>query len=604
VFEAYTVGIRISLINGVSTGLSLIGRQFRTTHTDVKALEKRLLSVRTLLYTGAGLAAAGGGILWGISKLAKAGSEYTRQLSLMNAAGMNQLEIANATASAWKTSRDVVTSNATQNLQAIRELRSVFGLHHMAEAYSILPTVQRTKAVLEALTGKEQEGVAFDMVKAIELRTPGLMTAARMQQNADLMARSLMAMGGTINVNDFHMALKQAKTSAFRLSDAFVYELFPTLMQEVKTRGGGAQSAGTALMTSYQAVINGRIMKSALPVWEKMGLIDPRNVVRNATGSMQLRPGAVRQAQLFQENPFLWANQVLAPAIAAYAKGKNLNTEQVLAGMFRDRNTQWFFNTLINKAAQFKRDQDLIKAGGSSKAVYDKLVKTNPQLAAMALQAKWNELLSQLGYSIMPKLLEITQNLLPILERATDWVRNNKDAVGWWIVKLGELSVVMIGLSGVAVIGAAINGFKAIKEVLVGRDGLISAASGATKGLGNVARGLIALSVATYLWDKPPTTKGRWGAFWNDPHWVEKRLGLYGGPHDQWDDEWSGRKGGSPYVQPPKQMGAQAVILNMDGKKVGEGVLGHINKAMGLNNDSASFFDPNIHVLPVAAGAN
>jgi hypothetical protein len=97
----------------------------------------------------------------------------------------------------------------------------------------------------------------------------------------------------------------------------------------VKTKGGGAQTAGTALMSTYGAVIQGTLKKSAIPLWEQMGLINPSDVVKNSTGQMQLKPGAVKGAQLFQQNPYAWANQVLAPAIDAYGKSHGLNREQI-----------------------------------------------------------------------------------------------------------------------------------------------------------------------------------------------------------------------------------------------------------------------------------
>ncbi|HIQ17208.1 MAG TPA: hypothetical protein EYH41_04300 [Novosphingobium capsulatum] len=443
---AYSVAIKLSVANLASQGVRILANDLLKAHGAATNLQGKLSALK-MVAVGYGLDRAGQGILGFMGKSIDASKEYTRQLSLMSAAGMGQKDIAEATAQAWKTSQSVITSSAAENLKAIRELRSVFGLHHMGEAYAILPTVQRTKAVLEALTGKEQEGVAFDMVKAIELRTPGVMSAQRMQQNADLMARALMGMGGTLTVNDFHMALKQAKTSAFGLNDDFVYSYLPTLIQEVKTKGGGAQTAGTALMSTYGAVIQGTLKKSAIPLWEQMGLINPSDVVKNSTGQMQLKPGAVKGAQLFQQNPYAWANQVLAPAIDAYGKSRGLNREQILSGMLGNRNAQWFLNTMIGKSPQFERDRELIASGGSSKQAYDRLLKSNPQLAEQALHNQWQNILAILGYQVLPKLIPFMVKFANGLDHIAQWMSDHPNltaAIAFGLIGIGG-ALMLIG---------------------------------------------------------------------------------------------------------------------------------------------------------------
>ena len=439
-FEAYSVAIKLSLNNMVSSGLAAIAKDVTGLERNVVNLQEKFNALK-MIGAGWGIKHVGDGMLGFLSKSVDVSKEYTRQMSLMNAAGMSQLEIAKATGAAWATSKEVVTSSAAANLEAIRELRSVFGKDHMDEAYSILPTVQRTKSILEALTGKEQHGVAFDMVKAIELRTSGTMTAERMQSNADQMAKTLLAMGGTLTVNDFHMALKQAKTSAFGLSDDFVYKYLPTFMQEVKTKEGGAQSAGTALMTTYQALIGGKLKKSSIPLWEAMGLINPGDVVKNATGQMQLKPGAVKDSQLLQSNPYEWANKVLAPAIENYGKKTGLNREQVLSGMFGDRNAQWMMNTLIGKAPQFERDAKLVDSTPKSYEAYQKLLQSNPQLAQQALHSQWENVQARLGYEVLPKLI-------PLMIKFADWL----DGIAQWMEKHGTmLTVIVVGLGGLGI---------------------------------------------------------------------------------------------------------------------------------------------------------
>src|SRR5260363_27582 len=80
---------------------------------------------------------------------------YQNQLSNLNVLGMKQAEIAEVVGKAWQVSRDVVTSTATDNLKAYRELRSAFGAGHEHEALSVLPQVQMASSILEAVSGQK-----------------------------------------------------------------------------------------------------------------------------------------------------------------------------------------------------------------------------------------------------------------------------------------------------------------------------------------------------------------------------------------------------------------------------------------------------------------
>lgn len=251
-------------------------------HKDVGALQTQFNKLKLIGLAGAatgGLGFLGLGI---IKETLKPAKEYAHQLAELNTLGMSQAEIAKTVGVAWSTAHDVMTTTATENLAAFRELRSAFGAGQEAHALGILPLVQRAKAILTSLTGKEQEHVAFDMVKAIELRSP-VMTERALQRNATLMTQSLIGMGGTLTVSDFHQTLKYAKSAAMKWSDEFVYQYLPTLMQEVKAGKGGTASAGTALRTLDKAV-HGRIQKAAYENWITSGLISRDDVISNATG--------------------------------------------------------------------------------------------------------------------------------------------------------------------------------------------------------------------------------------------------------------------------------------------------------------------------------
>src|SRR4051794_10078925 len=125
-FEAYKVGVTLALANQVSNILGLISRDFLKTDAEAKKLQTTLKEIKLLGLSGALLGGAGFMGLMAVKGAVKPASEYVHQLELARAAGMSQLEIAQATAAAWATTGKVMTTTATENIKAVRELRMVF----------------------------------------------------------------------------------------------------------------------------------------------------------------------------------------------------------------------------------------------------------------------------------------------------------------------------------------------------------------------------------------------------------------------------------------------------------------------------------------------
>lgn len=579
-FEAYKIGIRLSLAENVSAGIVGLTRHFRNGDIAVTQFNNRLLQVQKTLAAGAAMTGVGlfGLKMWdGPISQAKA---YANQLSNINLLGMKQAEVAEVVNKAWATSREVVTTTATENLAAFRELRTAFGGEgeHTREALAMLPLVQRAKAVMEAVSGKPQEHLAYDMVKAIELRTVGGMTPEKMMAQAERMTQTLVAMGGTLNVHDFHMAIKQAKTSGMTLSDDFVYGYLPTLMAEVKTGHGGAQSAGTVLETMRRAIAGGRIPEKMIGNWLDSGMLSEDGVGRGGAKNRHVKPGAVMGTDLFLSNPYAWATTIADPAIHRLMEKRKVSFDVATAMLFGDRNAEWGVGTLIKKSAQFERDRKMID-GASGIESYNKLLKTNPQLADMALHAQWKNLQAQLGFQVLPEVIKGTMWMTDRIKELTKWFEENKGAAKAFMWALA-------GLSGLAFIGGNILLFSAaLKGIqLIGLKSLATTLgeAGVAGGLGMLAKAAGVFMAAYAGWAA--------GGWLNDNvinPLVEKVSGVKGATlgtyiydltHPNEGKELTGTTARAPYsnegrnryVKPAEQ---KPIVLkgdvNMDGRKVG-----------------------------------
>lgn len=474
-FEAYSVAVKLSLTNMVSSGLAMIAKDLTGLEKNVVNLQDKFKALK-MIGVGWGMSKAGSGMLGFLEHSVDASKEYTRQLSLMNAAGMDHLEIAQATAAAWKTSKNVITSTAAGNLATITELRSAFGRGEgMQHAYAMLPTVQRVESIVEALTGKAQHKIGFDMVKAIEFSTKGAVTVPEMQKQSEMMTKALVAFGGTLSVSDFHQTLKASKSAAPFLSDEFKYTVLPTIMQEMKSGNGGAQAAGTAIATLFGTVKGHAIMKRQIGAWVDGGLILPGMVKRDPhhQGTDKIMPGGIAGENLFTQNPEAWAVKYLAPARDRLMKKYHMDEIGAYYSLTGNRNTAFMFQTLVNKGAQFARDKELINQVGSSYTTYQKLLGSNPQLAQQALHSQWENVQARIGYEILPRMIPYMIKFADGLDRISQWMESHPTKFKALVFGFGGLGVAMDVFGRILMTAGIIKlaGFGSIFSVVFGRIG-------------------------------------------------------------------------------------------------------------------------------------
>lgn len=603
-FEAYSVAIKLSLTNMVSSGLGMIAKDLTGLEKNVVSLQDKFKALK-MIGVGWGLSHIGSSMFGFMGKTVEASKEYTRQLSLMSAAGMSQLEIAKATSSAWQTSKDVITSSASANLTAIRELRSVFGKDHMSEAYAVLPQVQRTKSIMEALTGKEQHGVAFDMVKAIELGTKGAVTKEGLIAQSEMMSKALMQFGGTLTVQDFHQALKYSRSAAPYLSNDFKFKYLPTLIQEMKTGHGGASSAGNVIASLYALVAGRQIPKELISNWQDAGLIKKGFVVadkHNRTTS-KILPGGILGSPEFAENPYFWAQNYVAPAIKKLMTTKHLSEVDAYYALTKDRMKAFGLQTLVNKAAQFERDRKLIETGPTSIQSYQKLLKTNPQLAQQALDSQWQNVQARIGYEILPRLIPYMIKFADALDGIGQWMQKHPRQLQLLVGGFVGLGVAMSIVGKVLMAAGFIKLFglgPALAGLLSPMRLAAAAITGATTAFAAFVAFKVGYMIGTWLNNEvlSPLVK-----FFSDGKalslgdWIYQKV--HGDGNDALGPTQYKIQNGHAVPVPPKQQTPIQVhsTVTLDGKKVGEAVTKHQAREASRPPTGTSAIDPRMAQL-------
>lgn len=402
---AYEVAVKVSLLNGVASGLTAMSAQFAKVHGDVNKLQAGLDKIKLTMMTGGLLVGAGAAGFAALEKTVGPASKLTHELVQMNLAGMKSAEIAQSMKAAWAAAYTVPTSSTMETLATIRELRMVFGdtQHAIANA----ATVQKLQYVLANTAGGNPEMAreeAYTASKALEIRG-AVKHPGEFNVQADLIAKAIVASGGKIAASDFKSAFTYGRLATPGWNDEFAYRILPTLIQEFKGKGGTSQGGpGNALMSAYDKIVNGVGKAASFEEAAKLGLINPTKIKYSKEGKIKgIQPGGFYDWELFERNPYEYAQKRLATAYKqrGYTEAQE---RQSLGIIFASRTASPMMAQLTMRPWQFERDKKLINQAQGI-AAYETLIKQDPYAARMMLEKQWQSLLATIGFQIMPAVV-------------------------------------------------------------------------------------------------------------------------------------------------------------------------------------------------------
>lgn len=498
-FEAYSIAVKISVVNQVSGALMAMSKQFSQLHGQAAGFQKKLDKIKMTMLQGGALVGVGAFGLKMFDGAIKSADEYYHQLAILKNVGMSQVDVAKSVQKAWETTHEVMATKASDNIKTLLELRSAFGEGKYDEALAILPTVQRVGAVLQSITGAKQDHVGFDMIKAIELGTKGALSEEGVKRQAEMMSRAIIAMNGTVNVSDFHQALKFSRSAAPYLSDEFKYQYLPTLIQEFKTKGGGASGAGNTIASLFGVIVGKMIPKDLIQNWIDSGLVKPGSVVTDphSRTTSKILPGGIVGSDEFASNPETFALKYIKPAIEKLEASKHISEIDAYYALTKNRIAAFGLQTLVNKAQQFARDRDLINRAPDSATAYNNLAKTDPELAKRQFDAQWENLKVRLAYDIMPKLIKAFEWLTPKLSDLVGFMEKHQTAVTVFVGAFLGLSALSAIAGSILLINGAVSAL-GLALSLTGAGGLGFAVTALMNPIGLAVAGLAVLAGAIY----------------------------------------------------------------------------------------------------------
>lgn len=576
-FEAYEIAVRISVVNHVSSALMAMSQQFSKVHGQAGDLQRRLDAIKLTVLKGGAFLGAGAFGLKMFDGAIKSADEYYHQLALLKNIGMSQVEVAESVKKAWDTTHEVMSTKAADNIKTLLELRSAFGEGKYHEALAILPMVQRLGAVLQSITGAPQDHVGFDMIKAIEISTKGALSEEGVKKQAEMMSKAIIAMNGTITVADFHQALKYSRAAAPYMSDEFKYQYLPTLIQEMKTRHGGASGAGNVIASLFGMVVGRIIPKDLISNWVAAGLVNPKMVVNdphNRTTS-KILPGGVVGSSEFAPNPETYAQKYIKPAIERLQAKYHISELDAYYALTKNRMNAFGLQTFVNKGPQFQRDKGLIDLAPNSSTAYNNLAKTDPQLARAQLAAQWENLKVRLAYDVMPKLIQAFNWMASRVSDLVGFMEKHQSAVTAFVGAFLGLSTLSTVAGSILLVKGAVQALS-LALSLTGAGGLGTAVGALMSPIGIAVLALGTLAAAIYAFR--PMSQSE-----IDSYKTDGGVKLSAGSKARID------AGALNTVSPlARHQGNVQTSIHLDGRKIADAMTPYVSAAMSKSSNTSN----------------
>lgn len=463
--DVYRVGIAISMQNGVSGALRIIQRDLLGLNHQVDLTQGKFDRLK-MAVIGAGAALGGAAILGAVGKLVDAGGELVHQQERMKNMGLSNLDVARATAAAWKETSANQNSTVVGNLKNIADLRYVLG--SLPEAMAALPRFADMQTVMDAAGLKGGGDQVFAAVKAMEqsggLVDPktGKIDPQRALGLMDLMTKVDVATQGRVNPTEILNFMKQAGPAASLLSPDAMYGTMPSVIQAM-----GGYRAGTALQAITRQFTGGIMTESRARELEQLGLLDAHKVQVGRGGHLTIGTGAVTNGASLQSDTVSWTANTLIPALVAHGYK---TTDQQIAEIYRMFGTApeiRAFADMIRNLPAIMKDAGLTHTAVGAEQGANELNTNDRETIQGNFAKQFHDLMIALGVPLVPIATAAPRNVTSAVNYLATSVAAHPEVTKMIVGGLAGIGAGLLAL-GVVMTGAAIVG-------LVGTGGILAA---------------------------------------------------------------------------------------------------------------------------------
>ncbi|NNA02812.1 hypothetical protein [Pseudomonas lundensis] len=443
-FEAYSVAVKLSLINHVSAGMAMISKSLASTGGDVDKLNAKLASIGKQGAIGAAMFAGGLGLASMLKGPLDEAKKFQNETERFRSLGLGDKVTADAVK--FASGMNTYGTSIRENLGLLRDAQTVFGDFH--EAQMVTPLLAKMKFANAALYGDEggamKDRAFMDMLKVIEMRG-GLSSQEAFTNQANMVQRVQTATGGRVGANEYLNFIKTGGVAAKGMKDENFYYAMEPLIQEM-----GGNRVGTGLMSAYQNLVQGRTTQRAANELMRIGMLNPKMVDYDKVGNIkQIRPGAVSGSNIMISDPMKWMQTVMLPAFAS----KGITDKQAIlneiGAIFTNRTASQLYSTMYLQQANIAKNFKL-NSGAAGIDELDANAKNTLAGKEIELGKKWLDLQLKLGDVILPLAIRAVDGLNEAIKNLTVWIDANPG-------KVKALTYAFMGLSAFLITGGLIN---------------------------------------------------------------------------------------------------------------------------------------------------
>lgn len=448
-------------IHGTNTEIDKQKQRLQNLNRIQQSTQKTASNVRTAAMYGAGAAATGVGAMYSMRKPIDETKHMDVEENRIASLGLGK----EATKEAIQYAKAMKTfgTSTLDNLQLVRDGVTAFAdVHH---AQMVAPTLAKMKFANEAMygdSGAENEKKFMDMLKVIEMRN-GLKSEKAFQEQANIIQQVITATGGRVQAEEWLNVIKTGGIAAKGIDNkAFYYKLEP-LVQEM-----GGFRVGTAMMSAYQNVYQGRTTKRAANNLMNLGLIeDPSKLKHDKSGQISfLDVGAIKGAALFKKDQFAWMEQVLVPQLKSKGITKEGDIIDAMGSIFTNR-------TASNLFAQMYMQRDQIHKNAKLNAGADNIDQLNSKAMGtttgkeIEAKAKLHDAYLKFGTTILPIYTSAIETATGALQTFNGWMERNPRLAKMLGVGLIAIATSLIVIGGaLAVFSPLILGMLSLRLIM------------------------------------------------------------------------------------------------------------------------------------------
>ncbi|PUA19577.1 hypothetical protein [Glaciimonas sp. PCH181] len=474
-FDAYKIGVTLSLTNHVSKGLMLMAKDFAKTEEQASLLQKRIKSIQNDALKGGLFLGLGAGML----ALLKGPYEEAKKLAQAQAnfqtLNLSALENSEAFGKAASMSHKILGTTITDNVKLIHDLHTAFGdLHHAIGTADIFAQMSIVAKVANG--GSDVDGLVNAAAKALEHRGGKVINnPLEFDAEANLMTKVMLATKMRVSPKDYLTASGTGKMAYQMYDKEYLYGNFAGRM----AINGGARS-GTEGMTAFSSLIGGHMDSKGkgfladLGLWQegfskkRLGIMhqamagltpEERKIATTSMGGQAVISGGLNDAdaELFAHRPDLFVAKMIP--LVRQRFGLDMTDDQIALMVAKNlnRSTGNDLGTQVTMALKLAKDTAIINKTMDIGSGYQHYMKS-PEGAEQAASAAWKNFLTVFGSVYLPQITNGLLKLASGLDSLGKWVGKNQVLVKGLVYAFALLAGGLMMRGAVLLLSAAFRG--------------------------------------------------------------------------------------------------------------------------------------------------